>query len=361
MKNTNKYYWTMKAGLVPFIKGKPGEAKSASMLSLAKKINFNYIDIRLATMDETDLGLFPIVQEGIMKYAIPDWAIKAKNYDKEGFAGTIIHFEELNRCSLNIRNAALGILLERNIAGNFNYLKDPNIYICCSGNMGSEDDCEVEEFDTALKGRLVHFQHTLTINDWIADFAEKNVNPYVIKFINTKPEYFWKKDSDTDAYASARTWTFLSDLMNSMLLTKKIEEVADELIYFAENIVGKPGAVFVSWLAETLANEKKFDYTNVLKGDLVKLDRKGMYEKLNSAKVSEILTALRAIKISELNDNQFKNLIDFILKVNEDEAAGYAYELVLNTELTDDRIKYIDSKLYKLFDALMAGIKSPKN
>ena len=360
MKSIEKYEQVMRAGLVPFIKGRPGEAKSASMLSLANKLNFRYIDIRLATMDETDLGLFPIVQEGVMKYAIPEWAIKAKTYSKEGFEGSIIHFEELNRCSLNIRNAALGILLERNIAGNFNYLKDPNIWICSSGNMGQEDDCEVEEFDTALKGRLVHFQHTLTINDWIADFAEKNVNPYIIKFVNTKPEYFWKKDSDSDAYCSARTWTFLSDLMNSMLLTKPIERVAEDLINFAENIVGKPGAVFVGWLNETLANEKKFDYKNVLKGDLVKLDRSEIYKILNSAKISEILTALRAIEISDMSKKQFENLIDFILKINEDEAAGYAYELVLNTTLTKERIEYIDGKLSTLFDALMAGIKSPK-
>jgi hypothetical protein len=45
------------------ITSKPGVAKSAIGKSIANKMNFRYMDIRLSMVDETDVGLYPSINE----------------------------------------------------------------------------------------------------------------------------------------------------------------------------------------------------------------------------------------------------------------------------------------------------------
>ena len=105
------------------ITSKPGVAKSALGRSIAEKMGFRYIDIRLSMVDETDVGLYPSVSEvevdgkkvKCLDFVVPRWAIEANKQP------TIIHFEELNRASQQVRNAALQMLLEREIGMDFKF------------------------------------------------------------------------------------------------------------------------------------------------------------------------------------------------------------------------------------------------
>ena len=156
------------------ITSKPGVAKSAIGKSIAEKMGFRYMDIRLSMVDETDVGLYPNVSEvdvngkmvKCLDFVVPRWAIEANKQP------TIIHFEELNRASQQVRNAALQILLERQIGTDFNF--NENVLMMSSGNLGDEDGTDVEEFDSALNNRLVHINHTLAVDEWIGDFATEN-------------------------------------------------------------------------------------------------------------------------------------------------------------------------------------------
>ena len=81
-----------KSGVL-YITSKPGIAKSAIARNIAEKMEFSYKDIRLAMVDETDVGLFPSLGEinGVkcLDHVVPKWAIDANTKP------TIIHFEEL--------------------------------------------------------------------------------------------------------------------------------------------------------------------------------------------------------------------------------------------------------------------------
>ena len=120
-----------KSGVL-FLTAEPGVAKSAIMRTIAKKLGFQYFDVRLSMVDEIDVGLFPYRKEmeidlesddkemvkkiiSVMSYAIPEWAWESNQKP------TIIHFEELNRAPLAVRNAALQILLERSIGTSFKF------------------------------------------------------------------------------------------------------------------------------------------------------------------------------------------------------------------------------------------------
>lgn len=193
---------------VLFIKSKPGIAKSAIARSIAEKMGLQYIDLRLSMADETDMQ-FPNLtfrddlQTHVIEHAIPEWA------EMSNKVPTLIHFEELNRAPLAVRNAALQILLERGIGPRFKF--NQNVFMMSSGNLGDEDGTDVEEFDSAMNNRLVPVEHTLTVKEWL-EWGENILHPDIQSFIGFYSEYFYVKPNDnSQQYATPRSWHMLSD------------------------------------------------------------------------------------------------------------------------------------------------------
>jgi len=225
-----------KSGVL-FITSPPGIAKSAVARSIAKKLGMQYFDIRLSMVDETDVGLFPVVSsisiedfedidgfgEGLVSqvdpknkknveiktltHVVPEWAVKAN------MKPTIIHFEELNRSTLQVRNAALQLLLEREIGAFFKF--NDSVFMLSSGNLGEEDGTDVEEFDQALNNRLIHYTHDMPFPEWKEQYGDEHVHPTVVNFLKAQAQHYYKKPDERNqknkAYATPRSWTFMSD------------------------------------------------------------------------------------------------------------------------------------------------------
>lgn len=203
-----------RAGVV-FLKGRAGISKSATAAAIARNILVNgkplrFVDIRLSQKDETYFG-FPARKEvgenfQLMTYALPEWFMRLA----EG--PTLINFEELNRCSQDVRNAALEILNERTLHGH----KVPDhVFMIATGNLGDEDGCNVEEFDNALISRLITVKFTLSIEEWISDFAdpekypENEIHPLMVYFLKQNREhfYFFNKEAENASITNARSLT----------------------------------------------------------------------------------------------------------------------------------------------------------
>jgi hypothetical protein len=135
-KRERNYFQVMEVKyLVLNIIGPPGDAKSATIKSIADKMGYELVDLRLATMDECDLGVFPYLEERqgykVNAHAVPSWADQTTDRSKR----FIIVFEELNRASKSVRDAALGVLLERRIGPHFTF--GDNVLMCSTGNLGT--------------------------------------------------------------------------------------------------------------------------------------------------------------------------------------------------------------------------------
>jgi hypothetical protein len=255
--------------------GIPGISKSATFRTIASKLGLNYIDLRTSTMDETDLGVFPVVAEingvKVVESAVPAWAMCANERP------TLIHFEELNRCSSNIRNAALGILLERIIGTKFKF--NDNVFMVASGNPVTDFDNDVEVFGTALRNRMLPIKFELSLKDWLTEYANENVHPMVINFLKSKPDYFgntvgqlekhFQDDDSISQFPSPRSWTFMSDYISAFPEEMRKEVMTD--IVTLRSYVGEIAATsFVNYVTETF----KVDVKDILKGkaDLKSLD-----------------------------------------------------------------------------------------
>jgi hypothetical protein len=316
---------------VLYITAKPGVAKSAIARSIADKMGFRYMDLRLSMVDETDVGLFPSVSESdgvkCLDHVVPRWALEANKQP------TIIHFEELNRASQAVRNAALQILLERQIGINFEF--NDTVLLMASGNLGDEDGTDVEEFDSALNNRLIHYKHVLTTKEWLENFAEKNVHKTITSYIKAYPEQLYKVAADgAQAYATPRSWTMLSEF-----ITKNFGRDADPRAFLpllkvvAASYVGNSAMKYVQY-CEDMLNINIMDVLNDF--DRVKDDLK----KYNRDKNSELIQSLKELDLNKLSDKQVANSAKFLKTVGDDELTAYLlFILDNNLDITKPKIK----------------------
>jgi hypothetical protein len=349
-----KYFMTMwpKSGVM-YITSKPGIAKSAIAREIALKMGFKYLDIRLSMVDETDVGLYPNVstidKDGVgikcLDFVVPRWAIEANSQP------TIIHFEELNRAQLPVRNAALQILLERQIGTDFKF--NDTVLMMASGNMGDEDGTDVEEFDNALNNRLIHFNHTLGADEWIDGFAKEKCHSSIVSFIKAYPEKLYQNPTEnTRAYATPRSWCFMSDFITQNFGKEASpREFLPYLQEVAHGYIGNGAQRFLQYCQEMV---------NINIHDII--DRYDKVEKeldkYNRDKNSELIQTLKEFDIKKFNDKQLDNVTKFLKRVGHDELTAYLLHVLDNVpDVKDPKIM----KFMQTFKDVLINIKRINN
>ena len=321
--------------------GKPGIGKTALHESIADEAELLFIDLRLAQIDsaevggipkafvdETDIGNGVIHKEHYFKYCLPNWAIRANKSTslvnpKTGlnYKGALIFFDELNRASLETRNAALQILNEKKIGDEFKF--EPHVYMAAAGNLGEEDGTEVEEFDTALWNRLIGISFNITLNEWKEAFANNNVHPLIIEFLDSRSEFFWKREKDQKdkAFATPRSWTNLSKLAGK---DADIDRLYEDVMVFGPAYIGAAAAnKFKSFLDD----RRMLSLKDILNDwDAVK----DMAKKMNRSRRSEIIGEAKKIVFCNLDKSSAENLLSFMEICDTDEVAAYAFHVVEN-------------------------------
>ena len=345
-----KYFMSMwpKSGVM-YITSKPGIAKSAIAREIADKMGFKYLDIRLSMVDETDVGLYPNIttvdNNGEMvkclDFVVPRWAIEANKQP------TIIHFEELNRAQLPVRNAALQILLERQIGTEFKF--NNTVLMMASGNLGDEDGTDVEEFDNALNNRLIHFSHTLGADEWVDGFAKEHCHSSIVSFIKAYPEKLYQNPTEnTKAYATPRSWRFLSDFITQNFgKDASPREFLPYLQEVAHGYIGNGAQRFLQYCQEMV---------NITIQDI--LDRYDKVEKeldkYNRDKNSELIQSLKEYNIKDLRPKQLDNVTKFLKRVGDDELTAYLLHVLDHVpDVSDDKIK----KFMQSFKDVLINIK----
>lgn len=326
---------------VPFIKGKPGIGKTAIMQSIADKLGFHLLDIRLSMMDSADM-LIPSrkVVNDTHTFDLTPVELFLKANEKP----TIIFFDEINRAKPDVQNASLQIINERKVGANF-YFND-NVLISCAGNLGEEDGTNIEEVDSALNSRLIHLDYDLDIDEWIEGYAKDNVHPLVINFINANPTYFYhnpnledvaqEQGMASDTFACARTWSKLSDNFETATYDPEtgtsggVDEMIDFVSTYGKGTVGSAFSAFIKYLK----NLKVISPKDILDGKFTE-------DVLKKADRSQLLDiALRLEEVIDITKDSNKvigninRFLEFLNKSNADQVTKF-YQKVTNKFLAN--------------------------
>lgn len=199
--------------------GSPGIGKSDVVRSLAKELGIGLIDVRLSQLDSVDLRGVPSVDTTthITKWNAPEFLPR----DGSG----ILFLDEINSAPTSVQAAAYQLLLDRKLG---EYELPDGWTILAAGNRAS-DKAIVNQMSTALKNRLAHINYEVNNDDWCEWAIQSGIHESVIGFVRFRPHLLnefeqrnqskeerdrMNKIKDTQAFATPRTWQFLSQTLD---------------------------------------------------------------------------------------------------------------------------------------------------
>ena len=192
-----------------FIWGAPGIGKSSIVKQIAKRKKIDFIDLRLALMDPTDLKGIPFYDKE-SKTAL--WAPPAfLPQDGEG----ILFLDELNSAAPSVQSSAYQLILDRAIG---EYVLPKGWAIVSAGNR--EGDRGVTyKMPAPLANRFVHFELDISVEAFKNWAYANNIDNSIIAYISYKKEHLFTFDatSQTKSFATPRSWEYVHNILQSSL------------------------------------------------------------------------------------------------------------------------------------------------
>ena len=192
-----------------FLWGAPGIGKSSIVKSIAKERGLEFIDLRLALMDPTDLKGIPFYdkESHTALWAPPAFLPK----DGEG----ILFLDELNSAPPSVQSSAYQLILDRRVG---EYELPDGWAIVAAGNRDG-DRGVTYRMPAPLANRFVHFEMEVSVEDW-RDWAYKTqLDTRIIAYISYKSEHLFTFDAKSDAksFATPRSWEYVGNILKSKM------------------------------------------------------------------------------------------------------------------------------------------------
>ena len=191
-----------------FLWGPPGIGKSDIVKQIGDDLGREVIDVRLALWEPTDIKGIPYYNSDLGKMT---WAPPAElPVDSDSTA--IIFLDELNSAPPAVQAAAYQLILNRRVG---TYVLPKGVDVVAAGNR--EGDRGVTyRMPAPLANRFVHLEAKVDFDDW-QDWATLNkIHPEVVGYVGFAKQdlYDFDPKSPSKAFATPRSWSFVSDLLN---------------------------------------------------------------------------------------------------------------------------------------------------
>jgi len=279
-----------------FLWGPPGIGKSDIVKQLGEELEAHVIDIRLSLWEPTDIKGIPFfdANTGTMAWAppleLPNEALAAKHKH------IILFMDEMNSAAPAVQAAAYQLVLNRRVG---TYKLPDNVLIVAAGNREA-DKGVTYRMPAPLANRFVHLEMAVSFDDWFGWATDNRIHKDVAGFLqfSKKDLYDFDPRSGSKAFATPRTWTFVSELL--------FDEDEDEntLTDLVSGAVGE--GLAIKFMAHRRIASKLPNPTDILDGKVKKMDTKE-------------ISAMYSLTVSlcyELKDAADKNDKKFNEKVN---------------------------------------------
>ena len=296
--------------------GPSGIGKSAIEKQLSQELGIQFLDLRLATQEPSDLIGIPYREGDVTKWAKPAW------FPKEGTRG-VICLEELNRAPNDVRQCIFHFIWDRVL--HTHKLPEGWTIILAMNPETDDGSYQVETLDKALVRRcsvVIVEPSVKDFLDWGTGIGE--VPAEITGFIGThKDMLFVAENFDFPVTRTPASW---GDTLSLLLKAKAIpQDLEFEII---AGIVGKDAATaFITYMDK--------NYQRPVNGEEVLKDYSAVREKIQKQvkKADEMyVTIKQIIGIAEKSNKKFtkkqmENLVEFIDDLGADTAAMLVHEL----------------------------------
>jgi len=194
-----------------FLWGPPGIGKSEVVADITQELGGLMIDLRLGQMDPTDIRGIPFYNRDVNKM---DWAPPIDLPDKETaskYPIVVLFLDEMNSAAPAVQSAAYQLILNRRIG---KYFLPDNVVMIAAGNRESDKGVTFR-MPTPLANRFIHAEMKVDFPSW-QDWAVRNqIHKDVVGYLSFAKQdlYDFDAKSSSRAFATPRSWTFVSELL----------------------------------------------------------------------------------------------------------------------------------------------------
>jgi len=279
-----------------FLWGPPGIGKSDIIKQLGDELEAHVIDVRLSLWEPTDIKGIPYFDSSINKMV---WAPPLELPDAEMAAQhkqIVLFMDEMNSAAPAVQAAAYQLVLNRRVG---TYKLPDNVVMVAAGNRET-DKGVTYRMPAPLANRFVHLEMKVDWDDYFGWAVDNRIHKDVVGFLtfSKKDLYDFDPKSASRAFATPRSWTFVSELLFDD------EEDTDTLTDLISGAVGE--GLAVKFMAHRKVSSKLPNPTDILKGKVKKMDTKE-------------ISAMYSLTVSlcyELKDASDKNAKDWNDQVN---------------------------------------------
>jgi hypothetical protein len=222
--------------------GRPGIGKTDVVAQLAAETGARLIDLRLTTLDPSDLRGLPYYDHEAGRTV---WYRPEDLPDTPG-EPTVLFLDELTAAAPALQPVVYGLLQERRVG---RHVLPPSCFVVAAGN-AVEDGAVAYAMGTALSDRLVHLALRADAGDWILGFGvPRGLHPAVIAFVRTRPDLLETTEEalrrGETVFATPRSWArvalvmaqgFARPVRDTMVAGIVGEAVAAEFLAVADEI-----------------------------------------------------------------------------------------------------------------------------
>ena len=117
----------------------------------------------------------------------------------------------MNACSVEVQKAFYSLINDKRIG---EYHLPKGSIIIGAGNR-AQDNAIVKPMSSALVNRMVHVHLKVSHRDWLAWAYNNDIHPWVIEYIQTRPDHLWSQPPKTEEpFSTPRSWHMLSDALH---------------------------------------------------------------------------------------------------------------------------------------------------
>jgi len=306
-----------------FLWGPPGIGKSELVEGITRELNGLMIDMRLGQMEPTDIRGIPFYnkEKGVMDWAppveLPDEATASQ------YPIVVLFMDELNSAPPSVQSAAYQLILNRRIG---KYHLPKNVVMVAAGNRES-DKGVTYRMPTPLANRFLHQEMKVDFASY-QDWAVKNkIHKDVVGYLSFAKQdlYDFDAKSASRAFATPRTWTFVSQLLEDE------DGDNDTLTNLIAGTVGE--GLAVKFMAHRKVSSKMPNPADVLAGKVKDLNVKEV-----SAMYSLVISMCYELKDAvekKVEDKKFHEMADnflgFMMKNFETELTVMGARIALTT------------------------------
>lgn len=301
----------------PFFWGPAGVGKSEGVYQMANSIaektgkKVSVTDVRLLLFSPVDLRGVPVADE---ERRFTNWLMpKIFDMDDSSECVNFLFLDELSAAPQSVQAAAYQICLDRRV-GEFSL--PGNCIVIAAGNRTTDQSVSYK-MPKALCNRLMHFNIKSDYTAWRAWAVENGVSDKVIAYLAfDNSRLCVEPDSSDLAYATPRSWTFVSTLLNS---TGNNPKLIHDLIAAC---VGNDTAIEFEAFCKGYINIPSV--RDVIGGRSIELPKT---HDMMFAMVSGLVATIRD-KVEELTVDQLDNVCTYVIRFPKDFCMSFMKDII---------------------------------